>query len=57
MSQLYVGAMVGIVYGPKNATNAPMVRRKPLDQCGRVITYWHGNRSLAPQIFHLPAFG
>src|SRR5262249_45063159 len=36
--------------------SAPVVRRKPLDQCGRVLTYWYGNRCLPSQISHLPAF-
>src|SRR6476661_1240457 len=40
---------------PSMRRHAPAVRRKPLDQCGRVLTYWHGNRSLPPQISCLPA--
>src|SRR5512139_1897990 len=40
---------------PAMRRHAPAVRRKPLDQCGRVLTYWHGNRSLPPQISCLPA--
>jgi predicted lipid-binding transport protein (Tim44 family) len=30
-------------------------RRNPLDQCGRTLTYWYGNRSPPQQIARLPA--